>query len=74
MHTATSKMFAKNPLMCEWVEMTAGEVLPAALKFADAMEKWPGSEEPNHTVSASLLIKRLSSMTKAAASSLGYKK
>lgn len=53
-HTAASRMLAKNPLMVQWIEMTATEILPATLKIADAMEKWPGSGEPNHTVSAYL--------------------
>ena len=37
--------------MVQWVEMTATEIMPATLKIADAMEKWPNSGEPHHTVS-----------------------
>lgn len=49
--TAASKLLANNPLMVQWIEMTATEIMPAILKIADAMEKWPRSEEPNETVS-----------------------
>ena len=54
-HTAASRMLANNPLMVEWIEMTATEILPATLKIADAMEKWPRSGEPNQAVSDKLL-------------------
>ncbi|KAF2656259.1 putative O-methyltransferase [Lophiostoma macrostomum CBS 122681] len=46
-HTAASKALAKCNLLREHVEMMCGEILPGALKYTDAMEKWPGSEEPN---------------------------
>lgn len=49
-HTAASRMLATNPSMCHWVDGMASEILPAALKFADAMERWSGSEEPNQAV------------------------
>jgi hypothetical protein len=49
--TAASKMLANNPLMVQWVEMTGTEIMPATLRIADAMEKWPQSGEPNQTVS-----------------------
>ncbi|KAK7182251.1 hypothetical protein DPSP01_006969 [Paraphaeosphaeria sporulosa] len=47
--TAASKLLAYNPLMVQWVEMTATEIMPATLKIADAMEKWPQSGEPHQT-------------------------
>ncbi|KAJ4356448.1 uncharacterized protein N0V89_004481 [Didymosphaeria variabile] len=47
--TAASRMLANNPLMVQWVEMTATEIMPATLKIADAIEKWPESGEPNQT-------------------------
>ncbi|KAF2828338.1 S-adenosyl-L-methionine-dependent methyltransferase [Ophiobolus disseminans] len=48
-HTAASRLLATFPLMRQWIETTGAEIHPAALKVADAIEKWPGSEEPNHT-------------------------
>ena len=52
-HTAASRLLAQDPLMRQWIEMTGAEIHSAALKYADAMERWPGSEEPNQTVSTS---------------------
>jgi hypothetical protein len=49
-HTPTSKFLATNPLIRQWVEMTASEIIPAQTRAVDAMVKWPHSEEPNQTV------------------------
>lgn len=43
-------MLAMNPLMCNWIDMAATEIHPATMRITDAMQKWPGSEEPNQTV------------------------
>ncbi|KAF2258862.1 sterigmatocystin 8-O-methyltransferase precursor [Lojkania enalia] len=47
-HTAASRFLARSELARQWVEMYAEEILPAATRMVDAMEKWPGSGEPNH--------------------------
>ncbi len=54
-HTAASRILATNPLMSQYIDMTASEMIPAVMRLADAMQKWPGSEEPNQTVSISYL-------------------
>ncbi|KAI4185004.1 MAG: hypothetical protein LQ348_004446 [Seirophora lacunosa] len=48
-HTPASKMLAENPLLRQWTGMISEELWPAATKAMDALTKWPGSEEPNHT-------------------------
>ncbi|ORY14243.1 O-methyltransferase-domain-containing protein [Clohesyomyces aquaticus] len=48
-HTAASRFVAENPLVRQWIEMTGRETMPASLKMVDAMEKWPGSGEPNES-------------------------
>ncbi len=52
-HTAASKMLATNPLMSQYMDMAASEIFPAAMRLTDAMQKWPGSEEPNQAVRTS---------------------
>lgn len=47
-HTAASRFLAGSRLARQWVEMYATEMLPAAARMVDAMEKWPGSGEPQH--------------------------
>ncbi|KAL8938659.1 MAG: hypothetical protein Q9216_003779 [Gyalolechia sp. 2 TL-2023] len=48
-HTAASKTIADDPMLRQWIGMIAEELWPAATKTVDAITKWPGSEEPNHT-------------------------
>ena len=48
-HTAASRAFAEVPLVDQMVNFTLGELWPSCSRMVDAMEKWPGSEEPNHT-------------------------
>lgn len=47
-HTAASRFLAANRVARQWVEMYAEEILPAATRMVDAMERWPKSGEPNH--------------------------
>ncbi|KAH7377928.1 O-methyltransferase-domain-containing protein [Phaeosphaeria sp. MPI-PUGE-AT-0046c] len=47
-HTAASRFLAASRLARQWVEMYATEMLPAAARMVDAMEKWPRSGEPEH--------------------------
>lgn len=46
-HTAASKALADNPMLRQWTGMVSEELWPAVTKAVDAIEKWPGSEEPN---------------------------
>ncbi|MCJ1379615.1 hypothetical protein MMC17_002717 [Xylographa soralifera] len=48
-HTAASKALAEIPMLREWVGMVSEELAPAAPRVADALVKWPNSEEPNET-------------------------
>lgn len=48
-HTAASKLLAEDPMLRQWTGMIFEELWPAATKTIDALAKWPGSEEPNHT-------------------------
>ncbi|KAL8765648.1 MAG: hypothetical protein Q9209_007328 [Squamulea sp. 1 TL-2023] len=48
-HTAASKALADTPLLRQWIGMMSEELWPAAAKAVDALNKWPGSEEPNNT-------------------------
>ena len=52
-HNAASLYLAKTPEMRQWVGMVMEELWPAATKLADALERWPGSENPLHAVSGS---------------------
>jgi hypothetical protein len=46
-HTAASKALAQAPLLGQLVGFLSGEMWPSATRVVDAMERWPGSEEPN---------------------------
>ena len=48
-HTAASRALAEVPLANQMLNFTVGELMPAFSRMVDAMEKWPGSEEPNET-------------------------
>ena len=48
-HTAISKQIAEDPLMRDWIAFMCNEEWRAAPRVVDAMAKWPGSEEPEHT-------------------------
>ncbi|KAM7191681.1 6-hydroxytryprostatin B O-methyltransferase [Rhypophila sp. PSN 637] len=47
-HTQASRMLA-SPQMRAWVTIGTGDMWPAATRLLDALEKWPGSQEPNET-------------------------
>ncbi|KAK0712212.1 sterigmatocystin 8-O-methyltransferase [Apiosordaria backusii] len=47
-HTQASKMLS-SPQMTAWMRIGTGDMWPAATKLLDALEKWPGSQEPNET-------------------------
>jgi hypothetical protein len=46
-HTAASKALAAFPPLGQLAGFLSGEMWPAATRLVDAMEKWPGSQEPN---------------------------
>ena len=46
-HTAASKAIAEMPLLGHLVDFMSGEMWPSATRVVDAIERWPGSEEPN---------------------------
>ncbi|KAF4633303.1 hypothetical protein G7Y89_g4822 [Cudoniella acicularis] len=48
-HTAISKALVDLPPFESFVGFVGDEVCPAGTRMVDAMVKWPGSEEPNHT-------------------------
>ncbi|CAG8948659.1 hypothetical protein HYFRA_00001779 [Hymenoscyphus fraxineus] len=48
-HTATSKALAEIPLLGQLAGFLSDEMWPAATRLVDAMEKWPGSEEPTES-------------------------
>ncbi|KAI1089145.1 sterigmatocystin 8-O-methyltransferase [Rostrohypoxylon terebratum] len=47
-HTKASKLIASSH-MNAWLRIGTHEMWPAATKMLDALEKWPGSQEPNQT-------------------------
>lgn len=48
-HTAASKALAEMAPLAHVVGFMSSEMWPSASRLADAMEKWPDSEEPNQT-------------------------
>ncbi|MCJ1382875.1 hypothetical protein MMC17_005988 [Xylographa soralifera] len=46
-HTAASKAMVSFPLASQMLGFSCGELWPGGMRIADAIEKWPGSEEPN---------------------------
>jgi len=50
-HTAASRLLAEDDRLHDWVGVNADEFWPGAAMTCRAMDKWPGSEEVNETVS-----------------------
>ena len=48
-HTAITKLLAQDPLVHQWVGLVCDEMWPSGSRTIDAMMKWPGSQEPQHT-------------------------
>lgn len=46
-HTAASKVLAEMPPLAQCIGFMANEMWPSASRVSDAMQRWPGSEEPN---------------------------
>ncbi|ROV96535.1 hypothetical protein VMCG_07778 [Cytospora schulzeri] len=53
-HSAASRLLAENPGVHDFVATCSDELWQAAAQTCNAMAKFPGSEEPNETVSAAL--------------------
>jgi len=47
-HTKASKILA-DPILRDWLRVGTEEMWPAATKVVEALEKYPGSQEPNET-------------------------
>ena len=48
-HTSLSKAFLDYPLLHQWIGTVCQEMLPSAIRAVDAIQLWPGSQEPHHT-------------------------
>lgn len=46
-YTASSKALAEIPILRQFVGFLSDEMWPSTARCVDAMQKWPGSEEPN---------------------------
>ncbi|RAH70083.1 uncharacterized protein BO66DRAFT_438444 [Aspergillus aculeatinus CBS 121060] len=47
-HTAASRLLAENPGMRDWIRLGCEELLPATMQIANAILRYPSSEEPKH--------------------------
>ena len=50
-HSAASKVLANVAPLREWLGMVCDELWPAATRSVDALDTWPGSQEPDQGVS-----------------------
>lgn len=50
-HTSVSKLLAEDPQLVDWVAVNCDELWQAGSQAINAMVKFPGSQEPNETVS-----------------------
>ncbi|KAF2707636.1 S-adenosyl-L-methionine-dependent methyltransferase [Pleomassaria siparia CBS 279.74] len=48
-HSAMTSAIVNVPLFRDWIEETCENMWSSAPRIVSAMEKWPGSEEPNET-------------------------
>ena len=51
-HTALSRLLAEDARLLQWVGANTEEMWPACVRAVDAMVRYPGSEEPNETVTS----------------------
>ncbi|TVY82592.1 O-methyltransferase bik3 [Lachnellula suecica] len=51
-HTAASAILIRNKAMLDWVGHFTEEALPTSANLVDAMERYPGSEEPGESAFA----------------------
>jgi hypothetical protein len=45
-HTAASKLLVEDPRMDSWVFFLTGYFWPATARAVDALQRWPGSQNP----------------------------
>ncbi|KAL9115005.1 MAG: hypothetical protein Q9227_001249 [Pyrenula ochraceoflavens] len=69
-HNALSKLLAEDDLLHDCVCNALDELWPAASRVVEAIEKWPGSDEPNETVCSYSIQREV--MTNALISLKGY--
>lgn len=50
-HNAVSRLLAEDQGIHDWVAASTDDLWQAAAQTCNALGKWPGSEEPNETVS-----------------------
>ncbi|KAI8630535.1 S-adenosyl-L-methionine-dependent methyltransferase [Xylariaceae sp. FL1651] len=50
-YNAVSRLLAKDQAIHDWVAASTDDLWQAAAQTCNAVEKWPGSEEPNETFS-----------------------
>ena len=50
-HNATSRLLAEDSQLADWVGASTDELWQSAAQTVNAMVKFPGSQEPNETVS-----------------------
>lgn len=55
-HTAASRLLAENAENYDWVGAISDELWQAASQTINALVKYPGSQEPNQTVSLSVYL------------------
>ena len=48
-HTAISQQLVQVPFAFQWMGYVCDELWPSEVRTIDAMEKWPGSQEPDQT-------------------------
>ena len=48
-HSAASKLLSQFPNLHQWIGIVCEEMMPASVRVMDAIARWPGSEEPQHT-------------------------
>ncbi|KAI3325057.1 S-adenosyl-L-methionine-dependent methyltransferase [Xylariaceae sp. AK1471] len=48
-HNAVSRLLAEDQVTHDWVAASTDDLWQAAAQTCNALEKWPGSEEPNET-------------------------
>ncbi|OTA99906.1 hypothetical protein M426DRAFT_15962 [Hypoxylon sp. CI-4A] len=48
-HNAVSRLLAEDQVVHDWVGANSNEMWPAAAHTSDAVERFPGSQEPNET-------------------------
>lgn len=49
-HNAVSRLLAEDQVIHDWVGNIADDLWQAAAQTCNALDKWPASQEPNHSV------------------------